>query len=129
MSVSVCNYFRGWKTQQRHNPTCPWVRGQVGYFHPPTTTTSPAIFGTPMNMFFPTSLMWVGCRENRQEAAASRVGVGHHLQEHLVARGDQGAGLERATEATEPLPVDVTAVNVHVVVAAQVVALQVNKAE
>lgn len=73
--------------------------------------------------------MWVGCRENSQEAAAGRVGVGHHLQEHLVAGGDQGAGLERAAEAAEPLPADVTAVNVHVVVAAQVVALQVNKAE
>lgn len=78
---------------------------------------------------FPTSIMWVGCRENSQKAAAGRVGVGHHLQEHVVACGDQGTGLERATEATEPLPVDVTAVNIHVVVAAQVVALQVNKAE
>lgn len=67
--------------------------------------------------------MWVGCRENSQEPAAGRVGVGHHLQEHLVARGDQGAGLECATEATEPLPVDVTAVNINVVVATQVVAL------
>lgn len=73
--------------------------------------------------------MWVGCRENSQKAAAGRVGVRQHLQEHLVASGDQGPGLERATEAAEPLPVDVTAVNVHVVVAAQVVALQVNKAE
>lgn len=73
--------------------------------------------------------MWVGCRENSQEAAAGRVGVGHHLQEHLVARGDQGPGLERAAEAAQPLPADVTAVNVHVVVATQVVILQVNKAE
>lgn len=78
---------------------------------------------------FPTSLVWVGCRENSQKAAAGRVGVGQHLQEHLVAGGDQGPGFERAAEAAEPLAVDVPAVNVHVVVAAQVVALQVNKAE
>lgn len=73
--------------------------------------------------------MWVGRRENSQEAAAGRVGVGHHLQEHLVAGGDQSPGLERAAEAAEPLPVGVTAVNIHVVVATQVVILQVNKAE
>lgn len=73
--------------------------------------------------------MWVGSRENSQEATTSGVGIRYHLHEHLVARGNQGSWLERPTEATEPLPIDMATVNIHIVVAAQVVALQVNKAE
>ena len=68
-------------------------------------------------------------RENGQEATAGRVGIRHHLQDHLVARGDQGPWLEGPTEAAEPLAAGMPAVNIHVVVAAQVVTLQVNEAE
>lgn len=73
--------------------------------------------------------MWVGSRENSQEATPSGVGIRHHLHEHLVARGNQGSWLERPTEAAEPLPADMAAVNIHIVIATQVVALQVNRAE
>lgn len=79
--------------------------------------------------YMPTSLMGMGSRENGQEATPGRVGIRHHLQEHLVARRNQGSGLERPTEAAESLPVGMPAVNVHIVVAAQVVTLQVNEAE
>lgn len=77
----------------------------------------------------PTSLMWVSWGENSQEAAPSCVGIGHHLQEHLVAHRNKGSWLERPTEATESLPIGMATVNIHIVVAAQVVVLQVNKAE
>lgn len=77
----------------------------------------------------PTSLMRVGGGENSQEATPSGVGIRHHLHEHLVARGNQGPWLERPAEAAEPLAADMAAVNIHIVVAAQVVALQVNGAE
>lgn len=73
--------------------------------------------------------MWVGGRENSQEATPSGVGIRYHLHEHLVARGNQGSWLERPTEAAEPLPADMAAVHIHIVVAAQVVALQVYGAE
>lgn len=85
----------------------------------------------PNNFFLcvPTSLVWVGGRENSQEAAPSCVGIRYHLQEHLVAHGNQGSWLECPTEATKSLPVDMAAVDIHIVIAAQVVILQVNKAE
>lgn len=73
--------------------------------------------------------MWVGRRENSQEATPSSVGIRYHLQEHLVAHGNQGSWLERPTEATKSLPVDMAAVDIHIVITAQVVVLQVNKAE
>lgn len=73
--------------------------------------------------------MWVSSRENSQEATPGRVGVRHHLHEHLVARGNQGPRLERPTEASEPLPADMATVHIHIVVAAQVVTLQVDGAE
>lgn len=73
--------------------------------------------------------MRVGCRENSQETAPSSVGIRYHLQEHLVAAGNQGSGLESPAEAAEPLPADMAAVNIHIVIAAQVVIFQVYKAE
>ncbi len=73
--------------------------------------------------------MWVGSRENSQETTPSCVGIRYHLHEHLVARGNQGPRLERPTEAAEPLPIDMAAVNIHIVITAKVVALQVDKAE
>lgn len=73
--------------------------------------------------------MWVGSRENSQEATPSGVGIRYHLHEHLVACGNKGSWLERPTEATKSLPTDMATVNIHIVIAAQVVALQVNKAE
>lgn len=72
---------------------------------------------------YSTSLMRVCRRENSEEAAASGVGIRHHLQEHLVARGNKGPWLERPTEATKPLPIDMSAVHIHVVIATQVVTL------
>lgn len=73
--------------------------------------------------------MWVGSRENSQEATPSSVGIRYHLQEHFVASGNQGSWLEGPTEATKSLPIDMATVNIHIVIAAQVVALQVNKTE
>lgn len=73
--------------------------------------------------------MWVGSRENSQETTPSSVGIRYHLQEHLVASGNQGSGLECPTEATKSLPADMAAVNIHIVIAAQVVTFQVNIAE
>lgn len=73
--------------------------------------------------------MRVGSRENSQEAAASCVGIRYHLQEHLVAHGNQSSRLERPTEATKSLPAGMAAVDIHIVVAAQVVVLQVDRAE
>ena len=76
-----------------------------------------------------TSLVGVGSRVDRQEAAPGGVGVGHHLDHHLVARGDQRARPRRPTEAAQPLAAGVPAVHVHVVIATQVVTLQVDEAE
>lgn len=73
--------------------------------------------------------MRVGRREHSQETAPSSVGIRYHLQEHLVAAGNQGSGLESPAEAAEPLPADMSAVNIHIVIAAQVVIFQVYKAE
>lgn len=73
--------------------------------------------------------MGVGCRENSQETTPSGVCIRYHLQEHLVARGNQSSWLECPTEATKSLPIGMAAVNIHIVVTAQVVTLQVNKAE
>lgn len=98
--------------------------------------TSPITWNMPNNYFpsyffhgVPTSLMWVGSRENSQEATPSGVGIRYHLQEHLVAHRNQGSWLECPTEATKSLPIDMAAVDIHIVIAAQVVVLQVNKAE
>lgn len=85
--------------------------------------------GTLVRCFLPTSLMRVVSRENSEEATASGVGIRHHLHEHLVARGNEGPWLERPTKATQPLSVDMAAVHVHVIIATQVVALQIDKAE
>lgn len=71
----------------------------------------------------------MGSREHSQEATPSCVGIRYHLQEHLVAYGNQGSWLKCATEATKPLPVDMAAVHIHIVITAQVVTLQVNEAE
>lgn len=73
--------------------------------------------------------MRVGGWEHCQEATPSGVGIRYHLQEHLVACGNQGSWPERPTEATKSLSIDMATVNIHVVVAAQVVTLQVNEAE
>lgn len=73
--------------------------------------------------------MWMGSRENSKEATPSGVGIRYHLHEHLVARGNQGSGLERTTEATQSLSTDMATVNIHIVIAAKVVALQVDEAE
>lgn len=73
--------------------------------------------------------MWVGSRENSQKATPGCVGIRYHLQEHLVASGHQSSWLEGPTESAKSLPMDMAAVNVHIVIAAQVVILQVNKAE
>lgn len=76
-----------------------------------------------------TSLMWVCSRVHCQEATPSGVCIRHHLDQHLVARGDERTGSKSPTEASEALAVGMPAVDVHVVVAAQVVILQVNEAE
>lgn len=73
--------------------------------------------------------MWVGGREHGQEATPGRVGIRYHLQKHLVACGHQGARLECATKSTESLSIGMATVNINIVIAAQVVVLQVNKAE
>ena len=73
--------------------------------------------------------MGVGRGVDRQEAAPGGVGVGHHLEHHLVARGDQRPRPRRPTEAAQPLAAGVPAVHVHVVIATQVVTLQVDEAE
>lgn len=67
--------------------------------------------------------------EDRQESTSSCVGIRHHLQQHLVAHGHQGPWFERPTEAAEPLSIEMATINVHIVVAAQVVTLQVDEAE
>lgn len=73
--------------------------------------------------------MCMGSRENSQEATPSSVGIGYHLQEHLVACGNKGSWLERSTEATQSLSIDMAAVDIHIIIAAQVVVLQINEAE
>lgn len=73
--------------------------------------------------------MGVGSRENSQETTPGCVRIRNHLQEHLVARGNQSPWFECPTEAAESLSIGMAAVNIHIVIAAQVVTLQVNKAE
>ena len=73
--------------------------------------------------------MWLGSRVNCQEATSSCVGIRHHLEEHLVSRGDQCTGPERATEAPQALAANMAAVHIDVVVATQVVAFQVDRAK
>lgn len=73
--------------------------------------------------------MWVCGGVYCHEATPSSVCIRHHLDKHLVARGDERTGSESPTEASEALAVCMPAVDVHVVVAAQVVILQVNEAE
>lgn len=59
------------------------------------------------------------------EAAAGCVGVRDHHDLHPVATGDQRGGPGGAAEAPEPLTADEAVVDVHVVVSAQGVVLQV----
>lgn len=73
--------------------------------------------------------MRVSGREDGEEATPGRVGVGYHLQQHLVARRDERSRLEGPAEAAESLATDVSAVNIHVVIATEVVILQIDGAE
>lgn len=76
-----------------------------------------------------TSFMRVSGGEHCQEATAGSVGIRHHLNEHLVPRGHESSGPECPAEAAQALSVHMPAVNVHVVVAAQVVAFEIEEAE
>lgn len=73
--------------------------------------------------------MWVCGGVHCQEATPSCVCIRYHLDEHLVARGDEGARSESPAETSEALSTSMPAVNVHVVVATEVVILQVDEAE
>ena len=74
--------------------------------------------------------MWFSCTEGGQEASSSSGVVWHHLQHHSVGGGDEGAGPEGPTEATQLLnQARVTVVDVQVVVPTGGVGLHVKEAE
>lgn len=70
-----------------------------------------------------TSFIWVGSRVHSQEAAASCIGIRDHLYKHLVACRNKGSWPECPTEAAETLSLGMATINIHIIVAAQVVTL------
>lgn len=70
-----------------------------------------------------TSLIWVGSRVHSQEAAASCIGIRYHLYKHLVVCRNKGSWPECPTEPSKTLSIGMATINIHIIVAAQVVTL------
>lgn len=69
--------------------------------------------------------MWFCCEKLRNESTSSSISVWSHLHQHFVAAGHEGPWFHSPTEPADALAAGVAAVDVHKVIPAQGVALQV----